>query len=365
MNQKKRRKALFKGVFSNYDIRIIIVFLILLIIGGLFWLYQRKDYVDCEDANFYVIAERFATEEVITFNNQTYNAKSWEWDFGDGSPKSYNQQVLHKYNKEGIYTVKLVINGSCEIEQQVEIRYLGKLLDQNKIPDILAPRVVSVNEPVHFDYKYKGEAFSWEWSFGESGRMDNTQPRPTYIYQTVGTKSVTLIINSDVKHIATQDIHVKPREIVTRKFEDPLEGYTPEKEPEVFVLPPGEPQIDPMEEFIETIPLKLKEKAPKKDSIIPLELAPDVSEDQFELLLMQVANQSKTKEDFSKYICGDYEIPVIKNGKNPIPFSEFCKQLKGKEIKINTLRLTKDNLNCVDGFSIEYKTKKFPFWVKE
>ncbi|HLL41691.1 MAG TPA: PKD domain-containing protein, partial [Segetibacter sp.] len=48
------------------------------------------------------------------FIDKSIGAKSWEWDFGDGSPKSTNQQVSHTYSGPGIYPVSLAVtNGAC------------------------------------------------------------------------------------------------------------------------------------------------------------------------------------------------------------------------------------------------------------
>lgn len=48
------------------------------------------------------------------FINKSIGAKSWEWDFGDGSPKSTKQKVSHTYGAPGSYPVSLnVTNGAC------------------------------------------------------------------------------------------------------------------------------------------------------------------------------------------------------------------------------------------------------------
>jgi hypothetical protein len=48
------------------------------------------------------------------FIDKSIGAKSWEWDFGDGSPKSTNQKVSHTYGAPGSYPVSLnVTNGAC------------------------------------------------------------------------------------------------------------------------------------------------------------------------------------------------------------------------------------------------------------
>ena len=53
--------------------------------------------------------------------------------------------------------------------------------------------------------------------------------------------------------------------------------------------------------------------------------------------LHQVANETKEKEDFGKYICENYQIPVIKNGDQVMSFEEFCKRIKGQEIKSRSI----------------------------
>ncbi len=48
------------------------------------------------------------------FINKSIGAKTWVWDFGDGSPKSTKQQVEHTYRAPGSYPVALsVTNGTC------------------------------------------------------------------------------------------------------------------------------------------------------------------------------------------------------------------------------------------------------------
>lgn len=363
MNKKKTLT-----VFSNFDIRVVVAFCLLFVIGILFFLLKLDDYVDCDNAKFFIISDRFAVGEVIQFDVEVENAKDWEWDFGDDSPKEHRKQTLHKYTSAGIFTVSLVINGSCQLERQIEIKSLGEILNQARVPEIITPKNIQVGVPVQFKYKYKGEVFAWEWGFGESGRVDDTDGRPVYTFSSPGKKTVWLMLNGDAKHIAKQIVYVKPRDIVDEiTDEEVIEGYVYEKDPVKFDLPPGDPKKDPLEEFLDKVPLNPPLK--KKEELIKekdkMALAPSISEEQFELLLLQVSKESKTKEDFASFVCEDFEIPVVKNGEKIISFAEFCKSIQGKEIRIDILRLTKDNLNCIDGFTIEYKIKKFFWWKKD
>lgn len=358
-------KNSFNKFFKKVDFRIIFIFIIFILIGLFILFYKYSRYIDCSKVDFAIEAERKQVGEIIGFKDLTPNAKSWVWDFGDNSAKIYDRSPFHKYDKSGMYIVTLQVNGSCTFQKTLEIRGLGKIIDSMKIPKIIAPTVVTVGQPVEVYYKYLGEAFSWEWSFGESGQMDNTSEYPVYSYSSPGKKRLTLVVNGDITHIASRDIYVKPR-ILNVSNIDTLKRYIPEKDTIVYYLPPGNPQKDPMEEFLRYIPaIPMETPVEEKISKVEENLAPSISENQFELLLIDVAKQNKAKEDFGIYTCNNYDFPVIKNEKIIIPFSEFCDKIQNKKIKIESIRLIKDNKNCIVGLVIKYKTKKGLFWVYE
>lgn len=349
--------------FSNFDYRILLILLFLIVLGLSIFFIKYNKYIDCDNAEFFVIAERFEAQEVIEFKNETKNVKTWEWNFGDGTPLDYRKDALHKYENPGVYHVKLTLNGKCVKEKIIEIKNYGNLVNSSKVPQIMIPKVVEAGKLISFEFKYQGTIFSTEWSFGESEQLDNTQPNPTYTYSIPGMKTVTLIVNGDIEHIAKKTIYVAPRTLVESKI-DTTKFYNQKNEPEYFERPLGNPQEDPLVEYINGIKAKPTSKPIAKVENLPT-IAPDISEEQFELLLLQVANQSKTKEDFAQYLCGNFEIPVIKDNDKILKFSEFCKNIKGKEIRIDALRLTRNNVNCVDGFSISYKVKEFFIWQKD
>lgn len=358
--QRKRSLAKY---FAKLDVRVLLVFIIIIIFGIFIFFYQFHRHVDCSKVNFLIEAQKKQVGEVIEFYDKTPNARSWKWDFGDNSPKEFEKNVLHKYTKAGVYTVSLQVNGSCTFEKIIEIRDLGKIIDTLKIPKIISPTVVVVGQPVEFYYNYKGVAFSWEWSFGETGQMDNTSEFPVYSYSTSGVKTITLVINGDVPHIASKNIYVKPRQLIKTK-KDTIKSYVYEKSVKLFELPPGNPQKDPLEDLLRNIsgvpvltPLQKKIKKAEDSR------APDISENQFQIMLLDVAKQNKTKEDFQKYTLGNYDFPVVKNNSKIMTFSEFCDQIQGEKIKIEALRLTKDNKNCISGLTVTYKIKKAFIWI--
>ena len=56
--------------------------------------------------------------------------------------------------------------------------------------------------------------------------------------------------------------------------------------------------------MLENIPVSPRGNT-KKDTLAEPKKAPEISNEQFQLLLNQVANQSKTKDDFKDYLCGN------------------------------------------------------------
>lgn len=62
--------------------------------------------VNCPAPGFTAINNGCTGPCEITFANQSINASSYEWDFGDGNC-SYVENPRHTYQSAGTYTVKL------------------------------------------------------------------------------------------------------------------------------------------------------------------------------------------------------------------------------------------------------------------
>lgn len=345
---------------SRIDTRIYWSFGVLLLLSILLFLFQYFRRVDCEAARFIVFGEELMPNRVIEFYDNTPNAQQWEWDFGDGSKLDYNQRALHTYQKSGNYIIRLKINGHCVHEKSITISNENKSV--NYLPKIIAPSVVTVGQSVSFIGEKEGGK-SWEWSFGETANTDALGQEVNYQFRAVGEKKVTLIVNGDVEHPAVKTIYVAPKTIKAKQKID-LKSYEFERSHASFSLPKGDPQKDPLVEMLQHIPV-----APKtisaRDSIVQSKKAPEISNEQFGLLLLQVAAQSKTKEDFKDYLCSQYDIPVVINDKKLLPFDELCKAIAGKKIKISAIRLNKNEQNCIQNINIQYKTKKWGIWMKE
>ncbi|MBL0096005.1 MAG: PKD domain-containing protein [Bacteroidetes bacterium] len=49
----------------------------------------------------------------VDFSDNSQNAASYSWDFGDGSPLDNSQNPSHTYSTFGLYTVCLTITDTC------------------------------------------------------------------------------------------------------------------------------------------------------------------------------------------------------------------------------------------------------------
>ncbi|UTN02175.1 PKD domain-containing protein [Flavobacterium bizetiae] len=347
---------------ERIDIRVIFFFAIILLIGLVTFIIQFFNHVDCEDVKFYIFSDHSQSEEAIDFYDKTPNAKSWKWDFGDGSEPDTRKHTLHIYKKPGKYLVTLTINGECINTQELIIKdkYAADKLGS---PQIITSKIITVGQPAYFRSGSES-AKTWEWAFGENRGIDETFANPVYTFSTPGEKTITLVINGDFSKVAKKVIYVHPRVI---KKTNPLDvtSYVYEKNADAFALPRGTVKKDPLDDMLQYVPVAPKTKT-IKDSIKEVKKAPKISEDQFEILLNKVAEGSKVKDDFAEFLCDDLEIPIVKNNNDLLTFAQLCANIKGKKIKIESIRLNKDkNNNCIKGMSINYKVKKYLIWVKD
>jgi len=61
---------------------------------------------------------------VVFTDESTGGATYWEWDFGDGSAKSYVQNPTHIYTADGVHTVKLIVSNEVGYDDEEKIGYI-------------------------------------------------------------------------------------------------------------------------------------------------------------------------------------------------------------------------------------------------
>ena len=139
---------------------------------------------DVPDASFLL-----ATEETsVAFDNESENAGSYFWNFGDGQT-STDPNPAHDYGAFGTYTVMLIASNSCGNDTSEVVIVLST------IPNAFfsysdhsgcSPFVVN------FIDQSQNNPTSWEWTFEGGDPATSTVQNPTVTYLVPGTYSVSL-----------------------------------------------------------------------------------------------------------------------------------------------------------------------------
>jgi PKD repeat protein len=131
-----------------------------------------KEKIPAPAAKF---STNIGTKGQVLFNNQSTDANSYQWDFGDGIGKSTEQNPSYTYAKPGRYTISLKATGAG-----------GDAQAQNTI-DIAG---VKSTAAFSFTYLANGEvqfanqsanADAYNWTFEGNGTSTQKDPKVAYI----------------------------------------------------------------------------------------------------------------------------------------------------------------------------------------
>ena len=122
---------------------------------------------------------------------------SWNWDFGDGSAGSTEQNPTHVFPDYGTYDVTLAVTDDdgnvVETTMEIDVLELGAPFAEFDYYQS------DTGEPVEFyDYSYDedGEIDSWLWDFGD-GSTDSTEQYPVHPFAAPGEYEVTLTVTDN------------------------------------------------------------------------------------------------------------------------------------------------------------------------
>ena len=148
--------------------------------------------------------------ERIPFSDSTAKAASWLWNFGDSTEQSAERNPTHRYSQPGKYIVSLTVNQTCQDLKPIEI--LPKAAMQLQLAQIQGPTgEVYIGDPVPFN-ELTPDATLWEWTFGESGKVDKRTKQTSYVFHTPGYKTVTVYITTPSGKLSgTYSVNVKQK----------------------------------------------------------------------------------------------------------------------------------------------------------
>lgn len=174
----------------------------------------------------------------VTLRDTVLNAKSYQWNFGDGSPEviTDNFEISHTFNNVGTYRVRLIAIDSttCNVRDTafINIKVSDDIANLAFNPVKLPP---CESLTYRFDNlstapatkPFSGNAFSWD--FGDGTRVRGSMSSVTHIFPAAGTYNVRLILEDTAYCNAVDSIMVELRvaPLVEASFEVPGPGCVP------------------------------------------------------------------------------------------------------------------------------------------
>ena len=119
--------------------------------------------------------------------NKSINAKKYQWNWGDGTTESYEQEPTHTYQHPGEYTITLNILGENEDtvskKSKVSVSYPAPLAKFD------IPTDISTDSFAEFSNKSQN-ATRWNWNFGDG--KTSTENNPKHKFAKPGQYKVVL-----------------------------------------------------------------------------------------------------------------------------------------------------------------------------
>ncbi len=331
-----------KSIKTHFDLNVFITFLVLLLCGLALFSFRLNSKVDCSNVDFDVISNSYTIEDLIEFKSTDTSGVEWIWDFGDNAPEAYRSNVVHQFEKPGTYTVSLQMNGECAATRELVISKTKIIRSPELIPNIILPKYVRVGDKVEFfnDSKF---AKSWQWSFGETTRVDGNDRKETYTYKTPGKKTVLLVVNEDRRHEAKKILTVLPAK-KKAKQERNTNITTPIAD--VLVDIPDEPTI-------------IEPPVVDDDEVAYIEISGDEIRD----MLQKYSVRNLDDITIRNYFCVT-NIPVFNKSGDRFTVSQFFKAIRDvNKLEIKSLKLYRDKkAGCIKSMTVDMRTKKGLFW---
>lgn len=305
---------------------IYVTFLIISIVFLIVFVFLKISSPRCEALEFVVPASALVDEKV-SFADSTANAKSRVWDFGDSTETSTDRFPTHRYKHAGRYIVSLTVNNGCRDVQQIDIKPQPAI---QMLAQIQGPTgQVTVGDKVPFIEKTEG-ATAWEWTFGESGKVDARTKEVSYAFQSAGYKTVTVYVNSpNGKLSGTFTVNVKNKDTDVK------------------------PQMVTPKEIAGAA----KPTGAAKKALFETKLRSFLTQDNF-------SARNKLVTDMEQLICGNniqvlWITPILKKNKKK-GFDDFCREVIGDKDTYNISDLSVDfdfTKDCVNGVTVKMKAK--------
>jgi PKD repeat protein len=131
---------------------------------------------------------------------------TWDWDFGDGSPHSDQQNPTHQYTNDGSYTATLTVtdNNLDTAQDTAPVTITTPTL----IAEAGGPYTGTLCDSVSFTGSATGGCppYTYSWTFGDGNT--STDQNPTHQYTSDGSYTATLTVTDNIGTIASDTASV-------------------------------------------------------------------------------------------------------------------------------------------------------------
>jgi hypothetical protein len=209
-----------KSVSNNSQGYIFLYIVIaILILAGIIFLFKSSLF-DKRTVDARILKDELYLNEDLVFTDNTKNAKKWLWEFGNGA-KLTTQNGTYRYNKSGSYIVRLTVDGQLREQFPLTVRDTVTAI-ADTVVTIGGPTSGVVNEEVRLEAE--GKANTFQWSFGETNRVDVKGRTALYTFHTPGKFLVKLNTDNSLRPIYHTIFITDPNMDLDTDIVEPGEG---------------------------------------------------------------------------------------------------------------------------------------------
>jgi PKD repeat protein len=129
----------------------------------------------------------------VTLDNNSQNANSYRWDFGDGSPIDTSENPTHTYTQPGTYTVTLTATGANNLTHSAQVNISVAPRPVPPLSNFTAqPTEGSAPLDVTFTNLSSGDQITSTWDFGDGQTLQTNESNVSHRFEQNGTYTVTL-----------------------------------------------------------------------------------------------------------------------------------------------------------------------------
>ncbi len=165
---------------------------------------------DATDAPAGIFALDYFANKPVTFyedlsrlpNAPDLSTIKWQWDFGDGSPFSYEYKPTHTFTTPGSFTVKVFVyepvSGQWGLFDNAIMHIIATPFANPPVAQAhaLTSAVIGVGGQITFDatgsHAVVGSALTYSWNFGDNSVAEGT--KVTHLFKQAGRGFVTLTV---------------------------------------------------------------------------------------------------------------------------------------------------------------------------